>query len=390
MKLIKKLQKKPIKHKRLIAVSAAATLFLLLFLAFRWLTEWRFFITTDDAYVGGDITAIASKLPAYIKTVAITANQTVQKDDILFVLDDGDYRLALADAEARLITQQRSLERIQTQIAAAQANLREAQAAYNAAQAVSVNAKQSYDRAAALQKQQFAAQAKLDAAQAENIKAQANQEGAQAKIENTQANIAVLQAQYKEAESQTVSLRLARDKAARDARFTVIRAPIDGIVGNLTGKTGDFVANGQRLAALVPSDQLYIDANYKETQLANIYGGETALISVDGYDGGDFQGTVLSLAPATGAVFSVLPPQNATGNFTKVVQRIPVRIAIPPALLTSGRLRAGMSATVKIDSRSRPQNAVPIQILPVNAGEAPIAAQKTEVQPLSNPAAPAQ
>ncbi|KAA6204309.1 MAG: HlyD family secretion protein, partial [Candidatus Tokpelaia sp.] len=137
----------------------------------------------------------------------------------------------------------------------------------------------------------------------------------------------------------------------------------------------DFVTNGQKLAALVPVNQLYIDANYKETQLADIYGGEAAYITGDGYDGGRVTGEGLSLAPATGAGFSILPPQNATGNFTKVVQRVPVRIAIPANILAGGRVRAGMSVIVKIDSRPRPKHALPVKAANIAAGPAGTAKQ---------------
>jgi len=360
MNFMEKLRQKSAGKRRIFVVLGVISVIFALMLGFRWLTEWRFLIKTDDAYIEGDIAAIASKLSAYIRDVPVEANQAVRKGDILFNLDDGDYRLALAETEAKLATQKRSLARINAQITAAKANLRDAHAAYDVAQAVETNAQLIFNRTGSLQKQQLVPQSSLDTAQSELSQATANKIRADAQIENAEANIAVLQAQYEETASQTESLRLERGKAARDLSFTIIRAPFDGIIGNLTGKKGDFVVNGQKLAALVPINQLYIDANYKETQLANIYGGEAAYIMVDGYDGGQFTGEVLSLAPATGAVFSILPPQNATGNFTKVVQRVPVRIAIPANILASGRVRAGMSVIVKIDSRTRSKHALPV------------------------------
>ncbi|EEY24329.1 multidrug resistance protein A [Brucella sp. F5/99] len=142
--------------------------------------------------------------------------------------------------------------------------------------------------------------------------------------------------------------------AARDLSFTSLRAPFDGVIGNLSGKKGDLVAPGQKIAALVPVDQLYIDANFKETQLAHIKVGETAHIYVDAIDGTKFDGKVASIAPASGAVFSLLPPENATGNFTKVVQRVPVRITIPKEAFESGKIRAGLSVIVDVDTRTAP------------------------------------
>ncbi|WP_019444324.1 HlyD family secretion protein, partial [Brucella abortus] len=178
--------------------------------------------------------------------------------------------------------------------------------------------------------------------------------GVDAQIASAKANISVLEAQYNEAASSTKSLELARDKAARDLSFTSLRAPFDGVIGNLSGKKGDLVAPGQKIAALVPVDQLYIDANFKETQLAHIKVGETAHIYVDAIDGTKFDGKVASIAPASGAVFSLLPPENATGNFTKVVQRVPVRITIPKEAFESGKIRAGLSVIVDVDTRTAP------------------------------------
>ena len=135
----------------------------------------------------------------------------------------------------------------------------------------------------------------------------------------------------------------------------MLRAPYDGVVGNLSVQPGNLISPGQKLAVVVPMDKLYIVANFKETQLAGIAPGEKVRVSVDALSSdGDFTGTVSSLAPASGAVFSLLPPENATGNFTKEVQRVPVRIEVPQDVLKAGRLRAGLSVIVDIDSRTAP------------------------------------
>jgi membrane fusion protein (multidrug efflux system) len=135
----------------------------------------------------------------------------------------------------------------------------------------------------------------------------------------------------------------------------VLRAPYDGVVGNLAVQTGDLVAAGTRLAALVPTNALYVEANFKETQLSKLVPGEQVTIHVDAMDG-DITGTVQSLAPASGSVFSLLPAENATGNFTKVVQRVPVRIALPADVLASGKMKAGLSVVVDADTRTAPMN----------------------------------
>jgi membrane fusion protein (multidrug efflux system) len=151
------------------------------------------------------------------------------------------------------------------------------------------------------------------------------------------------------------TLELARDKARRDLSFTILRAPYDGVVGNRSVEQGDLIQPGQKLAVLVPMDKLYIVANFKETQLARIVPGQKVRVSVDALSSHEeFEGTVSSLAPASGAVFSLLPPENATGNFTKVVQRVPVRIDVPADVLKTGKLRAGLSVVVDVDSRTAP------------------------------------
>jgi membrane fusion protein (multidrug efflux system) len=319
-----------------------------------WWTTGRFMVSTDDAYIQGDITAIAPKVTGYIDTINVVANQRVKAGDPLITLDKGDYTIAENQAEAQIATQRLSLERIEAQTEAAKASLQQAQAGKLAAQAVLTNAQAASVRANQLHATQFASQSQLDDATAALDQAKANIASADAQIATAVANVGVLEAQYKEAESSIASLQLAKDKAARDLGFTVIRAPVDGVIGNLAAKTGDLVSPGQRLAALVPVNALYIDANYKETQLREIAVGQKVHIEVDAMSGDTFEGTVASVAPASGAVFSLLPPENATGNFTKVVQRVPVRIALPADALASGKLQAGLSVVVDIDTRTTP------------------------------------
>ncbi|PRD42690.1 HlyD family secretion protein [Phyllobacterium phragmitis] len=317
-------------------------------------TDGRFLVTTDDAYVQGDIAAISPKVTGYIEKVPVAANQMVKAGDVIFQLDAGDYHIAEEEAEAKIETQRQTLASIDAQIKAARASLQQAEAQKLAASAVATNAKSTMARAQQLHTTRFASQSDLDNATSALNQADANLAGADAQIATANANIGVLQAQYKEAESSMRSLELARDKAARDLSFTTIRAPFDGVIGNLSGKLGDLVSAGQRIAALVPVDHLYIDANFKETQLIDLKPGEKVRISVDAMDGETFEGTVASIAPASGSVFSLLPPENATGNFTKVVQRVPVRISIPPEALATGKFRAGLSVIVSVDIRTAP------------------------------------
>lgn len=319
-----------------------------------WWATGRFMVSTDDAYIGGDIATISSKLAGYVAKVDAVANQRVKAGDPLITLDDGDYRIARDQALAQIETQKLTLSRIDAQVTGAEATVAQAKAQKLALEAAQKNAALSQARAAELAKGAIGSQADLDKANAALDQANANLVAADAQIAAAEANIAVLKGQHAEAEGQLKTLGLARDKAERDLNFTVLRAPYDGVVGNLAVQTGDLVSAGMRLAALVPTEALYVDANFKETQLKKLVPGEKVKIKVDALEGDAIEGTIESISPASGSVFSLLPAENATGNFTKVVQRVPVRIAIPAAELATGKLRAGLSVVVEADTRTAP------------------------------------
>jgi len=332
----------------------AVLLVLLVWYGLHYLLVGRFMISTDDAYVQADMAYVSPKISGYVASVAVTGNQRVSAGDPLLIVDDGDYKIAVAQADAQIATLGKTLERMDAQIEAGRASLRQAEAQKAAAQAAAINAARGADRTAQLLKTRVATQAQLDDARTAVDQANAALLGADAQITAARTNIAVLQAQRDETASSLTTLQLNKQKAERDLSFTVLRAPYDGVVGNLSVEQGDLVSPGQKLAAIVPMDKLYIVANFKETQLRRIVPGQKVHVAVDAFDEHDFEGTVSSLAPASGAVFSLLPPENATGNFTKVVQRVPVRIEVPRDALESGRLRAGLSVVVDVDSRTTP------------------------------------
>lgn len=321
---------------------------------YQWWTHDRFMISTDDAYIEGDIASISPKVSGYVAAVNVVANQPVKAGDPLVTLDDGDYRLAREQAEAQIATQTLALTRIDAQIEGAKASLAQAEAQKVAYQAALSGAEVAEKRAKELNAKAVGTVAALDSASVALDQAKANLVGADANIVSAKANIAVLQAQRAESESAVRALELARDKAARDLGFTVLKAPYDGVVGNVSVQVGDLVSAGQRLAALVPVTELYVEANFKETQIAHLVPGSKVHLHVDAYENDDILGTVQSIAPASGSVFSLLPAENATGNFTKVTQRVPVRIAIPKEALDGGKLRAGLSVVVDVDSRTAP------------------------------------
>ncbi|MCL6654190.1 hemolysin D [Agrobacterium rubi] len=323
---------------------------------YQYWTDGRFLISTDDAYVQGDIAVIAPKVSGYVAKVDVVDNQTVKAGDTLVTLDDGDYRNALEQAEAQLQTQQLSLNRIDAQIAGAQASLAQAIAQKGSLDAALRGADINLKRASELQAKDVGTAASSDNAQIAMEQAKANLVAGEAGVVSAQANIDLLKAQRKEAEGSVKSLEISRDKAARDLSFTVLRAPYDGVIGNLSVQTGDLLSVGKRLASLVPMDNLYIDANFKETQLADIEPGSKVRVHVDAFGKHDIEATVQSISPASGSVFSMLPPENATGNFTKVIQRVPVRIVFSKEDLAKHKLRAGLSVVVDVDTRTAPDN----------------------------------
>ncbi|MEK0081532.1 HlyD family secretion protein [Benzoatithermus flavus] len=319
-----------------------------------WWTEGRFLVGTDDAYVQADITLLAAKVSGYVASVEVADNQAVKAGDVIARIDDGDYRLALQAARDKLATQDGTIARIARQIEAAKASVARAEAQLAAARADAARAAADYARQVQLARADFASRARLDQATADRDRSEAAVRSAEAALAAERANVDVLAAQKMEAERVAGELRTAVAKAERDLSFTVIRAPIDGIVGNRAIEVGAFVQPGTRLAALVPLDSIHVDANFKETQIEGIAPGQKVRISVDAFPDRDVPGTVESIAPASGSVFSLLPPENATGNFTKIVQRVPVRIAVAPEVVREGILRPGLSVVVDVDTRSAP------------------------------------
>ncbi|MBZ5759193.1 MULTISPECIES: HlyD family secretion protein [Rhizobium] len=323
---------------------------------YNWWTTGRFMVSTDDAYIGGDMAVISPKVAGYVAKVDVVANQQVKAGDVLLTLDDGDYQNALDQAQAQVDTEKLALQTIDAQIVGAQASLAQAQAQKVALQATVRGAQITQSRATQLESKSAGTAANVDSANIALDQANANLVAGDANIASAQANIALLQAQRRQAEGTVRTLEISRDKAARDLSFTVLKAPYDGIVGNRSVQEGDYVSSTTRLMSIVPTRKLYIDANFKETQLQHVVPGSKVEVHVDAYSDEPIVGIVESIAPASGSVFSLLPPENATGNFTKVIQRVPVRIALPQEALDSGRLRAGLSVVVDVDTRTAPQS----------------------------------
>lgn len=310
-------------------------------------------ISTDNAYIRGDVTALAPKVGGYVTAVEVEDNQAVRAGDILFRIDDRDYRARLAQAVANVSAAEARLTNVDADIQLQHALVRQAEAQHRATLAELDLATRASDRRRQLIRSSVVSQAQLDESNAARSRAEAGVSAAFATLEAQQQRIAVLATQRQAAIAAVAQAQAARDLAEIDLDSTVVRAPISGIVGNRQVRIGRLVAPGVSLLDIVPVDDVWIVANFKETQLEGISLGQRVRIIVDGYPNETLEGVVDSFAPGSGSAFSLLPSDNATGNFVRVVQRVPVKIHLVGNRMP-GRLVPGLSARVEIDRRSDP------------------------------------
>jgi membrane fusion protein (multidrug efflux system) len=318
----------------------------------QWWHVWRFQQSTDDAYVSSDISLISPKIEGYIKEVGVEDNQHVTAGQVLFVIDDRDFAARVAQATAAVASEQAIIATFATRHEHQIAMINQAAAATHAAEAEVNRANLDEQRYATLVTSEYATKQRYETAAADATKAAANLLKAQAALEAEKQQLAVIDAQKHEEEARLLQARATLRLAQNDLDNTVIRAPVDGVVGNRAGQTGQYVKPGTQLLSLVPLPRVYVTANFKETQLTLMRPGQPVTVSVDAYPGQSIEGHIESFAPASGAEFSLLPPDNATGNFTKIVQRVPVRIALPPNGPLASLLRPGLSVEVSVDTRT--------------------------------------
>jgi membrane fusion protein (multidrug efflux system) len=329
-------------------------------------------VSTDNAYVGADSAAVTALVSGPVEAVRVSGTQAVKKGDILIILDDADQRIALADAEAALrqarqrygqadATADAARSRVAArgaEIAQAQARLRDADATVERARAELARRESIAGTGAVSGEELTAARAALKQAQAARDLAAAGITSAQATRGSAAGDLGAAEAVVRGTTIETapdVAAAQARlDKAKLDLARTVIRAPVDGIVTNKQVQVGQRIAAGAPIMVIVPIATAYVDANYKESQFKKIRAGQPVELTSD-YYGGDvvYHGKVVGIAGGTGAAFSLIPAQNATGNWVKVVQRLPVRIALDPKELKAHPLRVGLSMEATIDTRGR-------------------------------------
>jgi membrane fusion protein, multidrug efflux system len=335
----------------LMAAAAAAAVAAAIIFGWNYWTVGRFEVSTDDAYVQADNTTVAPKISGYIAEVAVADNEAVKSGHVLARIDDRDYKVALDQAKANveqarstIASKQAALEIQDSAIDAARAALKVDQASLTFAEQ---DNKRYSDLAASgsgsLQNAQLSA--------SRYAVATASVQRDAAAVVSAVKQIDALKADLAQAQANLAGSLAAVRQAELNLGYTTVSAPVDGVIGNRTLRVGQYVQAGTQLMAVVPTARAYIVANFKETQLTHVQPGQPVDVEVDTFPGVVAHGVVDSIAPASGQQFALLPPDNATGNFTKIVQRIPVKIVLDGNGPLSGKLRPGMSVTPTIDTK---------------------------------------
>ncbi len=317
-----------------------------------WWQTGRFIETTDDAYVGGNVTTLSPHVAGFVAKILVGDNQFVHAGQLLIELDDRDYQANLAHAEAVVGHQTAALANLHAKYALQQSMIDQAQADLLAKKAEAGFAHEDAVRYHALAVSTFGSLQTDQKAFAADRKAEAAVRSGDAGLTAARQQLAVIDTEIAETKASLAQAQADLSTARLDLGYTKIRSPIDGYIGDRAAQLGAYTIVGTALLSIVPAHGLWVDANFKEDQLARMHPGETAGFVADVLPGRTFTGRVVSLAPATGAIFSVIPPENATGNFTKIVQRVPVRIVVEDGDGTLGLLRPGLSTTVAVDTRS--------------------------------------
>jgi len=316
-----------------------------------WWTTGRFEVSTDDAYVAADSVIVSPKISGYLSQVLVQDNQTVKAGQVLARIDDRDYATALDQARANVAAAQADIENLRQSIDQQILTVGQARAQVASDAAAVVFSEQQRTRYADLARTGAGTVQQAQQYVADIQEKQAKQQQDQAGIGVALKQVDVLRAQLVRAQATLAQRQAAAHQAELNLSYATIIAPIDGTVGVRTLRVGQYVQAGTQLMALVPLQAVYVTANYKETELTDVRPGQPVTISVDMFPDTVVHGHVDSIAPAAGQEFALLPPDNATGNFTKIVQRLPVKIVIDRHDPLAGMLRPGMSVEPTIDTK---------------------------------------
>ncbi|NMH66900.1 HlyD family secretion protein [Shewanella salipaludis] len=316
-----------------------------------WWTQVRFIETTDNAYVEADISHVSVKVPGYVVMSGVTDNQHVRKGELLAQLEDSQFSAKLSQAQATLASARADLQTLSAKVELQQALISQAGAGVQAAQSDKLRAQQQLSRSQKLKVSNYSSQDNVDQLQAGFDSAAARLDEAKAALVAKRRELAVFEAQLPQAEADVALAQASLELAKIQLDDTRVTAPFSGVIGKRGAMVGQYVQPGQALYSLVPDGAVWITANFKETQIQHMQPGQAVQVSLDAFPDKTLTGVIDSLAPASGAKFSLLPAENATGNFTKIVQRIPVRIRLALSQ-EEVRVLPGLSAVVKVDTES--------------------------------------
>jgi membrane fusion protein (multidrug efflux system) len=319
-------------------------------------TVGQYLVSTDDAYVKADNTTIAPKVSGYLREVMVGDNEPVKAGQVLARIDERDYRVALDQASADVVAADAAIASKQAQLEVQQTVIDAAKATVDVDSATVMFAAQENKRYTDLASTGYGSLQNAQQAQSRIAAAQATVQRDTANVAAALKQVDLLKAEIEQAKAARGRAAAVRDQAGLNLGYTTIVAPIDGVVGNRSLRVGQYVQAGTQLMSVVPLASAYVVANYKETQLTDVREGQAVTIAVDTFPGQVVHGHVDSIAPASGQEFALLPPDNATGNFTKVVQRIPVKIALDAENNTAIELRPGMSVIPTIETKSQAQH----------------------------------
>lgn len=346
----------PNRKARLLRLIGAIMAVLALLVFLWWYFIARFNESTNDAYLQADSVTLAPKISGNVSEVLVKDNQAVKAGEPLVRINDDQYIARVNEMQAALQANEAAIDRADADIHRQQAQIEQAQAQQQAAQVQLRYAEHEYQRYLPLAASGAEAKEHLADLLRSRDTARADYNANVAAVKAALAQIQTLKAQIEQSKAQVASSKASLSRSDIDLHDTLIRSPIDGVVGDRSVRTGQFVQPGTRLLTVVPVGQIYLVANFKETQLERMRIGQPATLHVDSLPGHDFSAVIDSFSPGTGSQFALLPPENATGNFTKIVQRVPVRIRITDTSALRQQLLPGMSVTVDVDTHHLQQD----------------------------------